>query len=150
MKIKELINRTLAGEELAPEERSFLEEFDPGNTEAELENLKNEYAELQTLHTELQRSCRIEKLAAETGCTDPGYFDYLARKHNVDLEDDEAVLKFASDIARNSPGCFQARITPGPAALHPEYHAAANDPVVGNDRIGRIMNSLNSASAENL
>ena len=149
MNIKDLIKRTLDGEELSSEERSVLSSFDPESAATELENLKTEYAELQTLHAELQRSCRIEKIAAETGCTDPGYFDYLARKHDIDLEDNEAVLKFAADTARTSPGCFQARITPGPAAVRPAAVSGA-DELSGADRIGRIMNSLNSANAENL
>lgn len=149
MNLKELIQRSLDGEELSAEERSCLENFDPDITGKELQELQLEYSALQERHTELQRSCQIEKIAAETGCTDPGYFDYLARKHDLDLTDSEAVSKFASDIARISPGCFQARITPGAARTLP---ASAPGESSGNnhDRIGRIIDSLNSANAENL
>ena len=149
MNLKELINRSLAGEELSSEERSCLENFDPDAAGREMQELQQEYSALQERHTELQRSCRIEKIAAETGCTDPGYFDYLARKHNLDLEDSEAVLKFASDIARTSPGCFQARITPGAARTLP-VNAPGESSENNHDRIGRIIDSLNSANAENL
>ncbi len=152
MNIKELIKRTLAGEELSPEEQCTLENFDPDfSAGEELARLQNEYAELQERHQELRRSCRIEKIAAETGCTDPEYFDFLARKHNIDLEDSDAVKLFADEIAARSPGCFHARITPGPNHPIPEaipHNHAGN--ISGCDRIGRIVNSLNSVSAENI
>lgn len=150
MNLKDLIKRSLNGDELSSEERCCLENFDPDSTGKELQELQLEFSALQERHSELQRSCRIEKIAAETGCTDPGYFDYLARKHNIDLENSEAVLKFASDIARISPGCFQARITPGSAKTLPTPPESRSTGENSGDRIGRIIDSLNSANAENL
>lgn len=150
MNIKDLIKRSLAGEELSAEERTALENFDPDHDSGELQNIKAEFSALQERHLELQRSCRIEKIAGETGCTDPGYFDYLARKHDIDLDDREAVMKFASEVAENSPGCFQARITPGPAGNPSRHPGNSGGDTLNTDRIDRIINSLNSASAENL
>lgn len=151
MNIKELIKKTISGEELSPEETAVLENFDPASPGEELTQLQAEYDELQMRHQELQRSCKIEKIAAETGCTDPDYFDFLARKHNIDLEDSNAVKLFAAEVAGKSPGCFHARITPGPSHPLPEMFQHNNaDSISGNDRIGRIVNSLNSVTAENI
>ena len=105
------------------------------------------------IHQELQRQYRIEKISEEIGCTDAGYFDFLARKNNIDLEDRDAVMEFASGLAKNSPGCFQARITPGSSAVLPENYrseAPADANFTAPDRISRIMDSLNSANAADL
>lgn len=176
MNIKNLIRKTLNGETVSAAERTELENFDPdlllqqlnaakeqldaveneklSHTERlqkELDSLRQEHSDLNNLHLELQRQCKIEKIAAETGCTDAEYFDFLARKNNIDLDDRDAVKEFASTMAKNSPGCFQAHISPG----------SVSAPATGNqreyfqdsfnaDRIGRIMDSLNSATVADL
>lgn len=178
MNIKFLIKRALNGENLEPEERTELENFDPDTLinelssarnqlesleneklshserlQKELDILKQEHSKLNTVHQELQRQYRIEKISEEIGCTDAGYFDFLARKNGIDLEDSNAVMEFASNLAKSSPGCFQARITPGSSAVLPENHrseAAEFAGVSAPDRISRIMDSLNSANAEEL
>ena len=178
MNIKYLIKRALNGENLEPEERIELENFDPDtllnelcSTRSQLESLENEklshserlqkeldllkqeHSRLNATHQELQRQYRIEKISAEIGCTDAGYFDFLARKNNIDLEARDAVMEFASGLAKNSPGCFQARITPGSSAVLPENYrseAPADANFTAPDRISRIMDSLNSANAEEL
>ena len=174
MNIKELIRRAVNGDILNDTEKNELENFDPEalqeelkcarNTleameneklshterlEKDLETLRQNHSRLSGEYQELQRQYRIEKLAEEFGCTDPGYFDFLARKSGIDLEDRESVKNFAAGVAERSPGCFRARISPGSAGINPA-DASGNqnvNPACSHDRIGRIMDSLNSANA---
>ena len=176
--VKDLIKRALAGEMLDAAERSELENFDPDallnelnsarglletleneklshseRLQKELDSLKQEHSRLSGIHQELQRQYRIEKISEEIGCTDSGYFDFLARKNGIDLEDKNAVMEFASGLAKSSPGCFQARITPGSSAVLPENYRSETAVEAGftsPDRISRIMDSLNSANAADL
>ena len=178
MSIKDLIRRALNGEALAAAEHAELENFDPDRLtlelndarsqletleneklshserlQKELDALKQEHSKLNVTYQELQRQHQIEKLSAEIGCTDAGYFDFLARKNNIDLNDREAVAAFASELARTSPGCFQARITPGSVTHCPENipsDPSGSSSIINPDRIGRIMDSLNSANAAEL
>ena len=178
MTVKDLIKRAINGEPLEAAERTELENFDPdalltelNNAKTQLETLENEklshserlqkeldslrqeHSRLSGIHQELQRQYRIEKISEEIGCTDSGYFDFLARKNNIDLDDREAVMEFVSELAETSPGCFQARITPGSSSPCPEKNSqkvAGYSPVPNPDRIGRIMDSLNSANAVDL
>ena len=178
MNIKFLIKRAINGENLEPEERAELENFDPDSLiselgsarsqlelleneklshserlQKELDVLKQEHSKLNTVHQELQRQYRIEKISEEIGCTDSGYFDFLARKNGIDLEDKNAVMEFASGLAKSSPGCFQARITPGSSAVLTENYrseTASDAGFTAPDRISRIMDSLNSANAADL
>lgn len=175
--VKDLIKRALAGEMLDTAERSELENFDPDallnelnsarnlletleneklshseRLQKELDSLKMEHDKLNGVHKELQRQYRIEKFAEEFGCTDAGYFDFLTRKNNIDLDNREAVAEFAHKLAASSPGCFQARINPGSCTPFPERGQALNSGSdmadIHIDRIGRIMEKLNSANAE--
>lgn len=174
MNFKELIRRAINGNPLSEAEKNELENFDPDalreelnstrstleameneklshteRLEKDLETLRQNHSRLSGEYQELQRQYRIEKLAEEFGCTDPGYFDFLARKSGIDLEDNEAVKSFATGVAERSPGCFRARISPGSAGgSTPD--STGNQPGNQNcshDRIGRIMDSLNSANA---
>ena len=176
MNIRNLIKRSLNGETLSQAERTELENFNPEQLQQqlnsareqleameneklshserlqkELDSLRQEHSNLTATHQELERQYKIEKFAAETGCTDTGYFDFLTRKNNVDLNDRDAVIKFASAMAKDSPGCFQAHIHPGSGGST----AVANHtgPITDDfnaDRIGRIINSLNSATVADL
>ena len=178
MTVKDLIKRAINGELLEAAERTELENFDPdallielNNAKTQLETLENEklshserlqkeldslrqeHSRLSGIHQELQRQYRIEKISEEIGCTDSGYFDFLARKNNIDLDDREAVMEFVSELAETSPGCFQARITPGSSSTFPEKNLpehAVYSSALNPDRIGRIMDSLNSANAVDL
>lgn len=177
--IKDLIKRALAGDMLDPAEKTELESFDPDallnelnnakglletleneklshseRLQKELDSLKMEHDKLNGVHKELQRQYRIEKFAEEFGCTDAGYFDFLTRKNNIDLDNREAVAEFAQELAKSSPGCFQARITPGSSTQFSEKGQqlySGNDMAdIHVDRISRIMDKLNSANAEEL
>ena len=179
MIVKDLIKRALNGDTLSMSERAELESFDPdallnelSNTrglletleneklshserlQKELDSLKLEHDKLSGIHQELQRQYRIEKLAEKFGCTDAGYFDFLTRKNNIDLNNTEAVAEFASELAKTSPGCFQARITPGASTQFPENYRSLGSETgySGNqaDKISRIMDKLNSANAAEL
>ena len=179
MIVKDLIKRALAGDVLNASEKAELENFDPDallnelnstrglletleneklshseRLQKELDSLKMEHDKLNGIHRELQRQYRIEKFADEFGCTDAGYFDFLTRKNNIDLDNREAVAEFARELAKNSPGCFQARITPGSCTPFSEKGLPANPrndmADIHVDRIGRIMDKLNSANAAEL
>ena len=155
MSVKDLIKRVLNGEVLAAAEHAELENFDPDHLmlelndaksqletleneklshserlQKELDALKQEHSKLNLTYQELQRQHQIEKLSEEIGCTDAGYFDFLARKNNIDLNDREAVAAFASELSRTSPGCFHARITPGTVTPVPEW-GSFNTPAAG-------------------
>lgn len=178
MTIKELITRSLNGEQLSPAEKAELSAFDPetliaelNHARSQLELLENEklshseklQKELDTLrsthstleneHQELKRRCRIEKLTGEIGCSDADYFDFLARRDGLDLDDTAAVKEFSARLAETSPGCFRARITPGSSSgiapetfrsLHPASAFAASG-----SQVDRIMDSLASAAMVN-
>lgn len=175
MTIKELIARSLNGGELSPAEHAELTNFDPEQLQMELndarsklesleneklshserlqkelDSLRSEHTLLQDEHRELKRRCRIEKLSGESGCNDAEYFDFRARKEKIDLDDNAAVAEFTARIARESPGCFNARIAPGSSAGTPQT-IPGNPPAAGCEinRISRIMDSLANAAAIN-
>ncbi|MBQ9088872.1 MAG: hypothetical protein IJY46_08875 [Lentisphaeria bacterium] len=178
MTIKELISRSLNGEQLTPAEKAELAAFDPetltaelNHTKSQLELLENEklshseklqkeldslrsaHSTLETEHQELKRRCRIEKLTGEIGCSDADYFDFLARRANLDLDDSAAVREFSAKLSETSPGCFRARITPGSSAgtaqddmFHHRQHSSFAD---SGSQVDRIMDSLAAAALVN-
>ena len=178
MTIKELISRSLNGEQLTPAEKAELAAFDPetltaelDRTRSQLELLENEklshseklqkeldslrstHSALETEHQELKRRCRIEKLTGEIGCCDADYFDFLARRAGLDLDDSAAVKEFSARLAQSSPGCFRARITPGSSAgTAPDdlYHHRQQPSFADTgSQVDRIMDSLASAAMVN-
>ena len=170
MNLKEALDALLSGREIPPDTRELLAGFDPESLKEELSTLRNrleeqenakltaeellkkqlnaalsEKEELRKQHDDLERSTRVRQLAAEYGCDDPDYLDFLARKQNVDLNDQRAVGEFLSRTLQSRPYCFRASLHPGSGSggSAEEFpHPAAGE---GNDRISRILNRLDSA-----
>ena len=151
MAIKNLISKLLRREELNALEMAELERFDPeaaasesARLEKELAALSAEHEKLKTAHGELLRSRRIGELAASSGCIDPDFLDFLARRGQIDLEDPEASAKFISDMERAHPRCFGSALRPGV-----DSRRRAEEPRSGNaippDRIDAIIMGLDLA-----
>lgn len=182
MKIKDILKKVLAGEELNALDKAELEQFDPGKDAAALAQAQMELAELKKKQEEaesakltetekltkraekaeadlakktkeladaeaahsatkaefgrLQRSTRIAKLAAESGCTDPDYLDFMATKKGVDLDKEDAVKPFLDELKSSSPASFKAEIKPG-TGDPPPADTKTGDPDP-RDRIGGI------------
>lgn len=173
MNLKEAIKALLSGRDIPPETRELLARFDPEALKEELsalhsqleeqENAKlsteellkkqldtalSEKEELRQQHETLLRTTLVRQLAAEYGCEDPDYLDFLARKQNVDLKDSEAAAEFLRGAVRNSPYCFRASVQPGSGSgTQTENPFPAEEGEPGSDRISRIVSSLNSAPA---
>ena len=162
MKLKELIAKALRREELNALERAELENFDPDALRAQLDEaerarmsreetlqraLDSARAERDALRTErdaLVRRNKISALAADSGCTDPDYLDFLAGRSRLDLDDSAAVAEFMAGVERDNPHCFRSRLKPGTGA--PSLPAADNRaPRDGADRIGAIVEALGAA-----
>lgn len=148
MDLKKLIGKLLESDSLNPLERAELEGFDCESLSPEnLDRLRREHAAIKEELTGLRRRAALEKLCAELHCTDPDYLEYRARREQVDMNDPEAVRRFAAGLEKTSPGCFQAHIVPGSSAGTP-----ADDPGTsggeGNfpgDRIGELAASIGDA-----
>ena len=119
--------------------------------EADLAKATKALADAETAHNAtraelgtLRRNNRIAKLAAESGCVDPDYLDFMATKGNIDLDKDDAVKSFLDDLKTKSPGSFKAPIKPGagdPPPAQPQNDQKP-DP---RDRIGNLMKSISEA-----
>lgn len=164
MKIKEIIAKALRREELNALERAELEKFDPDALRSKLDELERSklsreealqhdlaavQSERDALRAErdaLVRRDRIAAIAAEAGCTEPEYLDFLASRRGVALEDAEAVRAFVAAAERDNPHCFRSRLRPGSgsarSAEQPETAAAAPTRA---DRIGAIVTALGDA-----
>lgn len=175
MNLKEAIDALLSGQAISPDARELLARFDPEALKEELSTLRSqleeqenaklsteellkkqlsnalsEKEELRKQHETLQRTTTIRRLAAEYGCEDPDYLDFLARKQEVDLQNKEAASEFLRETARNRPYCFRAPVQPGSGSgTHSQNYSPAEEfaGIPGNDRISRIVSSLNSAPA---
>jgi len=119
--------------------------------EADLAKAKKDLADAEAAHNatraelgRLQRSNRIAKLAAESGCTDPDYLDFMATKGNVDLDKEEAVKPFIDELKTKSPASFKATLKPGAGDPPPAQgqNPPSPDP---RDRIGNLMKSIADA-----
>lgn len=109
---------------------------------------EKEYAQLQQKYAELQQKSILEKVSYETGCTDPEYLEFRARRQGITVSDPDSLRRFARELAAVAPGCFNARITPGSSAGN---SGAVTSPA-GNqregfsgDRIGMIALSIDCA-----
>lgn len=171
MNLKDAIRALLAGEEITPDLRRQLSEFDPESLNEELSGLRNKLEEQENAqlsaeellkkqlsealsqrddfekrHRQLERRNRIRELAEQSGCEDPEYLDFLAARAGVDLEDPGAAAEFIDRAVKNSPHCFRAPLNPGSgsgiAGTDIPHLPASPD---GSDRIGRIVRSLGSA-----
>ena len=143
MNLKEALDALLSGREISPESRELLVRFDPESLREELNTLRTQLEEqenaklsaeellkkqlstalsekeaLQQKHDLLERSTQIRRLADESGCEDPDYLDYLARKQNVDLNDQRAVGEFLSRTLQSlsAPGLRLGRFRRGVSA----------------------------------
>ena len=164
MNIKPLIAKLLRSEELNALERAELEKFDPDALRAQLDELERSklsreealqqdlaaaLAERDTLRAEcgaLVRRERINSIAAEAGCTEPEYLDFLAARREVALDDAEAVKTFLAEVENSNPHCFRSRLRSGSGGVA----AAASEPARGAnaelpDRIGEIVSALGGA-----
>lgn len=188
MKIKELLKKVVAGEELNALDKAELEQFDPDKDAAALAEVQAELVELKKKQEEaesaklsetekltkraekaeadlakktkeladaeaahnatkaefgrLQRSNRIAKLAAESGCTDPDYLDFMATKGGIDLDKDDAVKPFLEELKTKSPASFKATLKPGTGDPKPEPPKQESDPT---DRISRLTSRVAEA-----
>lgn len=170
MNLKEALDALLSGRDIPPDAREKLAGFDPELLREELSTLRlqleeqenakltaeellkkqlnaalSEKEELQRRHEMLERSTQIRRLADESGCEDPDYLDYLARKQNVDLNDDHAAKEFLERTLQDRPYCFRASLHPGSGSGTPGETSSGNHGEAGNDRISRILVSLDSA-----
>lgn len=165
MKLKEVIAKALRREELNALERAELEKFDPDALQSKLDELEraklsreealqhdldavqSERDALRTERDALVRRDRIAAIAAEAGCTEPEYLDFLAARRGLELEDAEAVKAFVAAAERENPHCFRSRLRPGSGSAQqtpaPEGKAAAAPRVA--DRIGAIVTALGDA-----
>ena len=168
MNLKEALDALLSGREITPAARELLSDFDPealkeelGALRSQLEEQENaklsaeellkkqlntalsEKEELLRQHELLERSTSIHKRAAEYGCEDPDYLDFLARKQAVDLKDPAAAAEFVRSAAQMKPHCFRAPLQPGSGTGFPAV--APETPPAGADRISRIVSSLDTA-----
>ena len=164
MNIKPLIAKLLRSEELNALERAELEKFDPDALKSKLDELERAKltreealqqdlaaarSERDTLRAEcgaLIRRERINSIAAEAGCTEPEYLDFLAARREVALDDAEAVKTFLAEVENSNPHCFRSRLRSGSGGVA----AAASTPVRGAnsefpDRIGEIVSALGGA-----
>lgn len=163
MKLKGLIDKLLAGAELNALERAELEKFDPDALRSELDaaerarlsreealqrDLEGACAERDELRRErdkLVRQNRISALAADSGCVDPEYLDFLARKSELDLDDTAAVKEFMVRVERDNPQCFRSRLRPGTGAPAATAPTASETTHTAPDRIGAIVEALGGA-----
>ena len=182
MKIKDILKKVLAGEELNALDKAELEKFDPDKdaaalvqaqteltelkkkqeeaetakltenekltkraekAEADLAKANKALAEAEAAHSaakaefgKLQRSTRIARLAAESGCTDPDYLDFMATRGGIDLDKEDAVKPFLEELKKKSPASFKADLKPG-AGDPPPADTKTGDPDP-RDRIGGI------------
>ncbi|MBR7130713.1 MAG: hypothetical protein IKC82_01820 [Lentisphaeria bacterium] len=114
---------------------------------AAADDLAKEYAALQEKYIQLQQQNILEKVCAESGCTDPEYFRFCAARRNVAPGDIEGLRRFAVELAASSPGCFTARITPGSHSGSGEKTVSAAGPAetFTGDRIAMIALAIDSA-----
>ena len=170
MNLKEAIDALLSGREITPDAREQLTGFDPESLREELSSLQSkleeqenaklsaeellkkqlnaalsEKDELLKKHKSLERAARISQLAAESGCEDPDYLDFLASKEKVDLQDKGAVSEFISRTLQKRPNFFRTSLQPGSGTGTPlrEMQHALPEPC--GDRISKIVSSLDSA-----
>lgn len=171
MNLKEALDTLLAGNELPAESREMLARFDPEALREELSSLRGKLeeqenaklsaeellrkqldaalSEKETLlkqQQSLERNVMIRDLAARSGCDDPDYLDYLARKEEIDLKDPAVTEKFLARTMERCPNLFRASLHPGsgPAGEKEGSLFPVSAPCDG-DRIGRILHSLESA-----
>ena len=163
MKIKELIAKALRREELNALERAELEHFDPDALKEKLDELERSrlsreealqqdlaaaQGERDALRSErdaLVRRGRIAALAAESGCTEPDFLDYLAARSGVALEDPEAVKTFLARAEHENPHCFRSRLRPGSGATQGAARSEGSGTPGVSDRIGGIVAALGAA-----
>ena len=163
MNIKPLIAKLLRREELNALERAELETFDPDALQSKLdelersklsreEALQQDLAAAESERDRLRAECgalhrreRINSIAAEAGCTEPEYLDFLAARREVALDDPEAVKTFLAEVEVANPHCFRSRLRSGSGGATAEVTPAA--PVAANypDRINEIVSALGGA-----
>lgn len=145
MDLKTIIGKILKSEPLNALEKAELENLDCDLVSGKaMADLQQEYSALQQELASIRHHSRMEKLCGQFHCTDPDYLEFCARKNNVDINDDDAMRSFAAELARNSPGCFQAHIVPGSNAGNnpvpqPEAGGCGMFPC---DRISHIVESI--------
>ena len=116
--------------------------------ENQQDELEKKYTELQEKYELLKKENLLDKVSRETGCTDPEYLDFCARRQGIDCTDTEKLRQFARELAARSPGCFSARITPGSSAACTAALTPASGVQTGEfsgDRISMIALCIDSA-----
>ena len=164
MDIKPLIAKLLDRQELNALERAELEQFDPDALRSKLdelersqlsreEALQQDLAAARTERDTLRAECgalirreRINAIAAEAGCTEPEYLDFLAARRDVALDDPEAVKAFVAAVELENPHCFRSRLRSGSGGA-PADGSAPSVPAGAavHDRIGAIVSALGGA-----
>ena len=164
MNIKPLIAKLLRREELNALERAEVEKCDPDALRSKLDELERAKlsreealqqdlaaaeSERDTLRAEcgaLHRRERIHAIAAESGCTEPEYLDFLAARREVALDDPEAVKSFLAEVEEANPHCFRSRLrsgSGGATAAGPSAAPTARGTYP--DRIDEIVSALGGA-----
>ena len=168
---RELIAVLLAGGRLNALESAELAAFDPDSLCAELEDAKRRLKEhekakmtgeealrhdlaevvaerdaLRRDRDALRRRQRIAELAAQSGCEEPDYLDFLAGRAGIDLDDAGAVAGFLAETEKANPHCFRTSLRPGGGSGLPAAESDAGfSPVPPADRLGRLIVDLGEA-----
>ena len=164
MNIKPLIAKLLRREELNALERAEVEQFDPDALQSKLdelersklsreEALQQDLAAVESERDALRAECgalirreRIHAIAAEAGCTEPEYLDFLAARREVALDDPEAVKSFLAEVEEANPHCFRSQLRSGSGGVAAEEPPAAPGGTGGYpDRIDGIVSALGGA-----
>lgn len=148
MDLKTIINKVKNSEPLNALETAELENLEQHRISGEaLAQLQRAYDSVNGELAELRRRNRMEKLCAQLHCTDPDYLDFCARRENIDTGDDEAMRRFAEELVKRSPGCFQAAIVPGSSAGNTtaDLPDAGGRAALPGDRIGNLAHCISEA-----
>jgi len=167
--LKELLSVLLSGGTLNPLEAAEIAGFDPDAVKNELLEARKKIEEYESAklsreelmqkelaaltaerdsiksdRDKLLRSNRINAIAAESGCDEPEYLDFLAHKAGVDLNDAGAVAGFIAEAEKANPHCFRTSLRPGggsgvPSPSLPQQEIESSG---GTDRIERLIFSL--------
>lgn len=142
MNYNQIIKKLLAGEEINALERAELENFDADSLISEKDSVIRERDQLKVEHQSIKRRQQLQEIAGRFNCSDPDFLDYLAARHQLDLNDEQAVNDFLAGMQKSSPHCFYSSIKSGGGEIPVISSAADGSAIHEQDRIGRIAASL--------
>lgn len=103
--IEELVGRDLSEQEKATRQLDALKR--------QLTQVVQERDHAVSARTEMEFRSQVGELAGKTGFVDPEYFGFLAKKQNVDLNDDAAAAGFVEQLRQSSPKFFRVETLGG-------------------------------------